>query len=90
MVPSGKLKNKNKRLYILSIENEISDILLKNSRDFLTITQIKNSLKKQTLENLKLTKSSSNSIIKQKLEPLLNQELNQKLKLFKGSRYTYI
>lgn len=69
------------------IEAQISELLKKKKRNYLTATQLKNSLSAVLLKHLGLTKTSSRPAdILNRLKPYLGNAIGE----YKSSRYSYI
>ncbi|WP_207688154.1 hypothetical protein [Desulfonema limicola] len=68
------------------IETQISNILNKKAKKFLTVTQVRTLFPAKNLKQLKLSKKSSSSEVLKALNPYLGKSL----KTFKGPRSVYI
>lgn len=71
---------------ISDIETQISDILKKKKRNYLTATQLRNSLSAVFLKRIGLNKNKGSSDILNRLKPYFGNALRE----YKGTRYTYI
>ena len=82
---SKKLKKSSKNTMEADFEVSVLNILKKESRDFLTVSRIKQKVPIHLLKDLKLKRSSSNSSFVKKIKPYLNGKLS-----YYRSRYSYI
>lgn len=72
------------------VEKEISDLLRKEGKDYLTVTQIKDGLSPATLKSFGLDKKSSPTNVLKKLKPYFGNNLQNYTGFPRGKRTTYI
>lgn len=71
---------------IPDIEKQISDLLNKEKKDYLTATQIRNGLPASALKHFRLTKKSGTADVLKKLRPYFGNSLQE----YQGPKYKYV